>query len=321
MRLMVRIAFATIFAASLTINSAAAQEPGLVPDSPVAGVEDGTASLWADFAGTSGTTSTIDRSSHGAVSGGQSDSGSSGDSPSSSGSGGSSGSWAPVPYDPVYGYHGDGWVFVDEHSGEVIPECVVGVKYVCPSPRDLAAVAAAAPGVGAAPAGAAPAPPTFAETEAMVTRVLVQLEVPRPAIRIGPDPSVNEWNMAVVGYPLWLWTDEPAARAASVSAFGYTFDLSATRDSVTYDLGDGSAPVTCTATTPYPGGAAVVGVPSPTCGHTYVRPSLPAGTYLVRATARWTVSWSALGHSGTLPMPLTAMRRVPVGELQSIRQS
>lgn len=232
------------------------------------------------------------------------------------GSGDAEGSVPRVPFDPVYGYHGDGWVFVDEHHGEVIPECVVDVMYVCPSPLDLAEVAAAAP----AASEADPAP-TFAETEAMVTRVLVQLEVPKPSIRLGPDPAVNEWNIAVVGHPLWLWTDEPATRSATVSAYGYDFDLSARRDSVTFDPGDGSAAITCASATPYPGGAAVVGQRSPDCGHVYTRPSLPAGSYVVRATARWTVSWSALGYSGTLPMPLTSMRRVPVGELQSIRQS
>ena len=296
----------------IAIPAQAAPQP--TPDLPVVAVDQGAVRLVVDFAESSEKASS--RATQGADGASSSGSSASGGSASGGGSGGSV-LVAPVPFDPVYGYHGDGWVFVDEHQGVVIPECVVDVKYVCPSPLDLAAVAAAAP---VAPAAAAVAP-TFAEAEAMVTRVLVQLEVPRPSIRVGPDPSVNEWKMAVVGYPLWLWTAEPAARAATVSAYGYSFDLSARRDSVTFDLGDGSPALTCTSSTPYPGGAGVVGEPSPDCGHVYARPSLPAGSYVVRATARWTVTWSALGYSGTLPMPLTATRRVPVGELQSLRQS
>lgn len=210
--------------------------------------------------------------------------------------------------DPVYGYHGVGWVWVKEHVGDLIPECVVGAIYVCPGPQDVTALADEPPAATA---------PTEAQVRNMVTHVLVQLQVPRPVINLGPDPSVNEWNMAVVGYPLWLWTSEAPARSASITAYGYTFVLNARRDSVTFDLGDGTT-LSCATTTPWPGESAI-GVPSPTCGHTYTTPSLPAGAYTITATAHWTVHWSALGYSGDIAMPLTTSRTVRVGELQSLR--
>ena len=210
--------------------------------------------------------------------------------------------------DPVYGYHGVGWVWVKEHVGDLIPECVVGAIYVCPGPQDVTALA---------DEPAAATAPTEAQVRNMVTHVLVQLQVPRPVINLGPDPSVNEWNMAVVGYPLWLWTSEAPARSASITAYGYTFVLNARRDSVTFDLGDGTT-LSCATTTAWPGSSAI-GVPSPTCGHTYTTPSLPAGAYTITATAHWTVHWSALGYSGDIAMPLTTSRTVRVGELQSLR--
>lgn len=210
--------------------------------------------------------------------------------------------------DPVYGYHGVGWVWVKEHVGDLIPECVVGAIYVCPGPQDVTALADEPPAATA---------PTEAQVRNMVTHVLVQLQVPRPVINLGPDPSVNEWNMAVVGYPLWLWTSEAPARSASITAYGYTFVLNARRDSVTFDLGDGTT-LSCATTTAWPGSSAI-GVPSPTCGHTYTTPSLPAGAYTITATAHWTVHWSALGYSGDIAMPLTTSRTVRVGELQSLR--
>lgn len=169
------------------------------------------------------------------------------------------------------------------------------------------------------PAPAAPAAgPSYADVRAEVYSLLVRLGVPEPSIRLGPEPSANEWNMAVVGLPVWAWADEGTSRSASVTEFGYTFTLNAHRDAVVFDFGEGTAAISCSATAVYPGGSAA-GLASPTCGHTYQRPSLPAGSFTVTARARWTVAWSALGYSGTIPLQLSSRRSVRVGELQSVR--
>jgi hypothetical protein len=36
-----------------------------------------------------------------------------------------------------------------------------------------------------------------------------RLQLPRIPPGIGPSPDINQWNMAAVGYPLWLWADGP----------------------------------------------------------------------------------------------------------------
>ena len=38
---------------------------------------------------------------------------------------------------------------------------------------------------------------------------VARLQLPTIAPGIGPSPNVNQWNMAAVGYPLWLWADGP----------------------------------------------------------------------------------------------------------------
>ena len=77
--------------------------------------------------------------------------------------------------------------------------------------------------------------------------------------------------------------------------------------------------LTCTTATPYPlPRPATLGQPSPDCGHTYTRASLPKGTYTITATAHWQVHWAGLGHTGTLPTTTTATRTLGVGELQAV---
>jgi hypothetical protein len=38
---------------------------------------------------------------------------------------------------------------------------------------------------------------------------VARLQLPTVAPGIGPSPDLNRWNMAAVGYPLWLWADGP----------------------------------------------------------------------------------------------------------------
>jgi hypothetical protein len=38
---------------------------------------------------------------------------------------------------------------------------------------------------------------------------VARLQLPTIAPGIGPSPDLNPWNMAAVGYPLWLWADGP----------------------------------------------------------------------------------------------------------------
>lgn len=157
---------------------------------------------------------------------------------------------------------------------------------------------------------------TYAKAEQIIRRVDVNLILPDPTINIGPDPSTNEWNMAVVGYPLWLWTTTPTTITHTATHDGLTFTLTGHRTHLTLDMGDGTT-ITCTQTTPYDD-TLEPGTPSPTCGHTYQTPSLPQTRYTIHATSTWNVTWTTLNYTGTLPGHTTATRTLPVGELQSL---
>jgi hypothetical protein len=138
-----------------------------------------------------------------------------------------------------------------------------------------------------------------------------------PEAQIGPPPSVNEWNMAAVGYPLWFWTSDTDTHATTITEQGITLTLTATRRTTRFDLGDGTT-LFCGTTTPW-GPHIEPGAESPTCGHRYEEPSLP-GTYAVTATTVWDVTWSALGQTGTLDFERTGPAvQLPVGELHALR--
>ena len=120
--------------------------------------------------------------------------------------------------------------------------------------------------------------------------------------------------MAVVGYPLWLWTEGPRTVSATETAHGRTFTLKARQTSTTFTPGDGHT-ITCKKTTRYKPSVRPE-TPSPTCGHTYQRPS--KGSYTLTATTNWTVTWSVAGFSGTLPGSHSATRELTVGELHAL---
>jgi hypothetical protein len=135
---------------------------------------------------------------------------------------------------------------------------------------------------------------------------------------VGPPPNLNKWKMAAVGYPLWIWAEgdlDPAPVSQSVS--GLTVSLDANLAQIVYDMGDGTR-ITCGPGTPWRKGSAPAGTPSPDCGHTYTKPSLPKGSYTIAATTHWSVAWTAGGQSGTIPFTQTTTTTLPVGEVQAL---
>ncbi|SKF61407.1 Uncharacterised protein [Mycobacteroides abscessus subsp. abscessus] len=144
---------------------------------------------------------------------------------------------------------------------------------------------------------------------------VAQLTLPDASPLVGPDPSVNKWNMVAVGFPIWLWVEGVTQMTSSVTLRGHTITLVATRASVVFNMGDGTT-VNCTSTAHYTR-SVTSGTPSPNCGHVYQQKP-EGGTYRVAAMARWNVTWSVLGESGTIPVSKGAARQLPVGELQAL---
>ena len=88
------------------------------------------------------------------------------------------------------------------------------------------------------------APQISPQQAAYVAVAQLRLTPPKPVI--GPSPEINEWHMAAVGYPYWLWAEgnlDPAPVSTTVADL--TVSLDAHLQSTTFDLGDGSR-ITCT---------------------------------------------------------------------------
>lgn len=175
-----------------------------------------------------------------------------------------------------------------------------------------------------------PEPPTPAEPDAdpvtvititpyqaaLMAAAYLPLQPGRPTV--GPPPDLNKWKMAAVGYPLWIWAEgdlDPAPVSRSVS--GLSVSLDADLAKIVYQMGDGTG-ITCGPGTPWRKGKVAAGSPSPDCGHTYTRPSLPDGTYTITATTHWSVAWTAGGQSGTIPFTQSSTTTLPVGEVQTL---
>lgn len=145
---------------------------------------------------------------------------------------------------------------------------------------------------------------------------VAQLTLPAAEPLVGPDPSLNKWQMVAVGYPIWLWTEGVTQLTTSASVRGYTVTLVATRASVQFNMGDGTT-LYCTSTAHWTR-SVVPNTPSPNCGHVYKNKPTQGTTYRVAALATWNVTWSVMGESGTIPVTKGNARQLEVGELQAL---
>jgi hypothetical protein len=147
----------------------------------------------------------------------------------------------------------------------------------------------------------------------LVEEALRRLALPTPGIHLNPPPPAAQ----LVHVPTWLWLDTPAwtARSATASVPGLSVTATARPTSVVWSTGDG-ATVTCTG----PGTPWAVGTDpaaaSPDCGHTYTTVSGP-GTFSLRATISWAVTWAGGGFAGTEPA-LTSTAALPVTVAASV---
>jgi hypothetical protein len=159
------------------------------------------------------------------------------------------------------------------------------------------------------PAGPA-APP---DPRVLALRAIASMRL--RAIGIGIVPEAQAGSIGIVGLPTWMWVANPGQHTwgpitRTASSAGYSVTATARVQRVVWAMGDGNT-VTCTQRgTPY---ADSFGKrPSPDCGHTYTR----QGTYTVRATSYWLVTWAGIGQSGTIPLDYTRTVVITMGEAQ-----
>jgi hypothetical protein len=148
-----------------------------------------------------------------------------------------------------------------------------------------------------------------------------RLRLPAPVIRLNPLVRLgsDDRPAQMVYVPTWLWVDSGSwgTRSASASAGGLTVTAAARPTTVRWSMGEGTS-VTCGPGTPWSSDTDPR-QPSPTCGHTYTAPSV--GTYTVRATVTWEITWSGGGESGTRPaLTTTAAMTLRVVEASALNR-
>ena len=136
-------------------------------------------------------------------------------------------------------------------------------------------------------------------------------------VTIGIVPEDKPGSVGLVGLPVWLWASSPDQHSwgpitRSASAGGFTVTATAKVTKVRWQMGDGGVVVCTGPGTVYEDRFGKSD--SPTCGYTYTR----QGTYTVRAESTWSVAWSGMGRSGTIPVTLNRATTITVGELQVI---
>lgn len=162
------------------------------------------------------------------------------------------------------------------------------------------------------PDGQAPAP----SPDQLAQQAYNQLRLPSPQIHASPAQT------QLVNLPTWLWLDQGQWRpqTATASVPGVSVTATATPQSVTWSMGDGST-ITCPgAGSPFPAGADPRSA-SPDCGYVYHRASQgqPNNAYPVSATVHWTVTWSGAGQGGTFPdLTTTSRASFAVAESQAV---
>ena len=158
-------------------------------------------------------------------------------------------------------------------------------------------------------AGAAPAPggqPVVSPAE-LALRARNQLRLPTPVIRANPTGD------QLVNLPTWLWLDRASWGPVSATAAvpGVSVTATAKPTSVSWSMGEGGS-VSCAGA----GSAFSAGTDprsaSPDCGYTY----RAAGSFSVRATVHWSVSWSGAGTGGVFP-DLTTAAQAPFRVVES----
>ncbi|MDN5725574.1 MAG: hypothetical protein L0G99_06520 [Propionibacteriales bacterium] len=142
-----------------------------------------------------------------------------------------------------------------------------------------------------------------------------ELSLPKMKIAMGPDPSWNEWNSAVIGHPYWFWADSPTSiPTVSQNAGPLTVSLDARLKGIGFEMGNGQRISCPSGGSRYSRTSTKPGTKSPDCGYTFTA----KGTYQVTGTANWEITWRVNDESGTIMMSSEAARSVPVIELQSV---
>ncbi len=154
--------------------------------------------------------------------------------------------------------------------------------------------------------------------ELLAQEAVKNLRLPAPLIKVNPAPPTAQ----VLYVPTWIWVDSStwSSRSATASAGGLSATATAKATRVDWSTGDGGSQTCDGPGTPWTPGTDP-SRESPTCGHTYT--TLPSsGTYTLRATVNWEISWAGAGATGTVaPLTTTAAVDLQVKEAGALNSN
>lgn len=165
------------------------------------------------------------------------------------------------------------------------------------------------------PGGGPPAAAGLPNARTLADQAVARMKMRAPKIGIAPDDAPG--SVGLVGLPVWMWVEDPGSHTMGpitkkASSGGHTVTATAKVTKLTWDMDDGTR-VSCTGKgTEYDVSFGIVD--SPDCGHRYTQ----MGTYDVTVTATWSIEWSGLGQSGTIPMELERSTTIRIGEAQAV---
>ena len=132
---------------------------------------------------------------------------------------------------------------------------------------------------------------------------IAELAVDGPEIHTSP----SEDRRQLVNLRTWLWVDDAPwqpVRVVNSETPGLVIELTAKREKVVWNMGDGTPELTCGQGTAYDP-SRPESEQTPTCSHVYRRSSAGTrtGTFRVTATTTWTATYTVNGAPGTIPLP------------------
>ncbi|GIJ34049.1 hypothetical protein ACN26Z_03400 [Verrucosispora sp. WMMD703] len=141
------------------------------------------------------------------------------------------------------------------------------------------------------------APP---DPEELARRAFASITLRAPRASVAPRKSIGP---GLVGLPVWMWAEwgreQFGPQSATAEDRGLEVTIRAKVNRVVWDMGNGDTVTCADAGTEYERRGPHAGRRSPDCG--YHDGYAEAGTYTVRATTHWSVTWTSNGgDSGSI---------------------
>ncbi len=141
----------------------------------------------------------------------------------------------------------------------------------------------------------------------IVQKAVNRLQLPKPDVRVMPDPKNNKWNAIPVGYPIWFYNPRVKPKTQTVTEQGISITITARPGPLEIDTGEKQ--LKCRSTTKWR--FTPKAKDSPTCGYRYQK----KGDYVIKTVQPWFVTWTTGAHTGDLAVTTSQETKLHINEL------